>query len=353
MKPVFIHLIAALIVAAPLAPAAEPAPALTVTQPTDRAIFQRDEKGAAEVPIAVTIADGLAESVEVRAVRRNDKNPATEWAKVIPEMKLKLPAGWYQLEFRAMKAGAEVAATHVEHVGIGEVFITCGQSNSANYGQPPQKPTDDRISSMNFQSGRWAPSNDPQPGASGGGGSPWPLLGDILARKYDVPVGFVCLGIGSTEVSAWIPGAGGFGRLEKALQQVGPKGCRAVLWHQGESDSIAGTSADDYAKRLGAAITRSREIAGWELPWGVALASFHPSPQATVERQAVVVAGQRKIITTTPAVFQGPETDSYHTRGFLSDTVHFNEKGLAAHAQGWADALAPMLEATVPEVKAP
>lgn len=252
--------------------ATPPPLAFKVESPLDRAVFQRGKNGAADVPIAVTIADGLAESLEVHAVHHDDKRPATDWAKITPQMKLKLPAGWYQFEFRAMKAGAEVAVATVEHVGVGEVFITCGQSNSANYGQPPQKPVDDRISSMNFQTGQWARSNDPQPGASGGGGSPWPLLGDILARKYDVPVGFICLGIGSTEVSAWTPGAMGFGRLGKALKQVGPHGCRAVLWHQGESDSIAGTSADDYAKRLGAAITRTREIAGWELPWGVALA---------------------------------------------------------------------------------
>ncbi len=334
-----IHLIAAFLFAAPLLAQ------LTITHPTDRAIFQRDSNNLAEILIAVTIPDGLAESVEVRAIRRSDKRP-TDWAKVVPEMKLKLPAGWYQLEFRAKKAGAEVAAAKVEHVGVGEVFITCGQSNSANYGKPLQKPKDERISSMDFQTGLWTLSNDPQPGASGDGGSPWPLLGDILVGKYDVPIGFVCLGIGSTKVSAWTPGAKGFGRMESALQKVGPHGCRAVLWHQGESDSIAGTSSDDYANLLGAAITRSREIAGWELPWGVALASFHPDAKASTERQAAVVAGQKKTISSLPAVFQGAETDSFHTRGFLNGGVHFNEKGLAAHAQGWADALAPLMGKT-------
>lgn len=166
-----------------------------------------------------------------------------------------------------------------------------------------------------------------------------------------MPIGFVCLGIGSTQVSAWTAGAKNFGRLESALQKVGPHGCRAVLWHQGESDSIAGTSSADYAKLLGAAITSSRKIAGWELPWGVAWASFHPAAEASAKRQAAVVAGQKKVISSLPAVFKGAETDSFHTRGFLNDTVHFNEKGLAAHAQGWADALAPLLGKKVAKPK--
>jgi hypothetical protein len=56
------------------------------------------------------------------------------------------------------------------------------------------------------------------------------------------------------------------------------------------------------------------------------------------------VEGQQKVIATVAGVFQGPETDSFHTRGLLKDSVHFNAQGLAAHAQGWADALVPLME---------
>jgi hypothetical protein len=91
-------------------------------------------------------------------------------------------------------------------------------------------------------------------------------------------------------------------------------------------------------------IVQSRKDAGWDVPWGVALASFHPKPEATAERQAAIVAGQRKVIAKMPGVFKGPETDSFHTRGWLSDSVHFNAQGLAAHAQGWAEALKPAMD---------
>ncbi len=331
--------------------AAEEVSVLNVTQPTDRAIFQRDPNGLAEVPVAISMNGGLADTVEVRAINRKTQVPVKDWGEVSTGMKLELPAGWYQLEFRAMKTGALVTTASVEHVGVGEVFVTSGQSNSANHGQPPQKAEDERVSSRHFQTGLWQHGDDPQPGASGEGGSPWALLGDLLVKKHDVPVGFICVGVGSTAVSAWTPNGVCFARLQQALKLTGPHGCRAVLWHQGESDSIAGTSAEDYAKMLGETVARSRKDAGWDMPWGVALASFHPATEANAERQAAVVAGQRKVIATVPGLFQGPETDSYHTRGWLSDTVHFNAQGLAAHAQGWAHALAPLITNPKPAVK--
>ena len=229
---------------------------------------------------------------------------------------------------------------------MGEVFITCGQSNSANHGAPPQKAQDERVSSCHFGNGLWRHGDDPQPGASGKGGSAWALLGDLLAKKYDVPVGFICVGVGGTPVSFWTPRGRGYAQLKRALQIAGPQGCRAVLWHQGESDSMAGTTAGNYAQMLGSAIAQSRKDAGWDVPWGVALASFHPAPAATPARQAAVIEGQKKVITMVPNVFKGAETDSFHTRGWLADTVHFNAKGLAAHAQGWADALEKHIPST-------
>ena len=49
-----------------------------------------------------------------------------------------------------------------------------------------------------------------------------------------------------------------------------------------------------------------------------------------------------------PGVFQGPDTDSYHTRGWLSDAVHFNQDGLDAHARGWAAVLNDRIAGAAP-----
>ena len=133
-----------------------------------------------------------------------------------------------------MKAGSVVTTGGVERpVGVGEVFVTCGQSNSANYGNPPRKAQDDRVSSCNFQTGLWQHGDDPQPGEGGGGGSPWALLGDLLVKEYDVPVGFICVGVGSTAVSFWTPTGNGYRTLKQALQLAGKQGVRPAALASG------------------------------------------------------------------------------------------------------------------------
>ncbi len=284
------------------------------------------------------------DSVEVKVVDRASMKTVKDWTALGADHSsftntLELAGGWYQLEFQVKQGGKIVKTATLQHVGIGDVFVTLGQSNSANYGQPRQAAKSDCVSSCDFKTGQWRHGDDPQPGASGGGGSPWALLGDLLTQKTGLPVGFICVGVGSTRVAQWAPTGDCYGRLKSALALVGGNGCRAVLWHQGESDSILGTSAETYAQTLAQTITQSRLDAGWQVPWGVALVSFHPAAQATAERQKAIVAGQQQVIKVQPGVFQGPTTDGYKDKGFLADTVHFNADGLTAHAQGWLAAL--------------
>ncbi|MEI6647464.1 MAG: sialate O-acetylesterase [bacterium] len=316
---------------------------IRIESPADRAVFQRNDHAKGRLPIRCKVSVG---TVDLRVLDKATKAVVKDWFALTaaPEKgsfaaELELASGWYQLEFRAMNNGVMTETAKVEHVGIGEVFVTAGQSNSANHGRPTQVAKEDRVSTCDYKTGLWQHCADPQPAASGRGGSPWPLLGDLLVQKFKCPVGFICVGVGSTAVGQWATPTGCYPRLKMALQRVGKQGCRAVLWHQGESDSIAGTPAEGYAKKLTQVIEQSRQDAGWQVPWGVALASFHPSPVATPERQQAVIEGQKLVLAKVAGVFHGPETDSFHTRGFLGDSVHFNAQGLAAHAQGWADAL--------------
>jgi hypothetical protein len=179
----------------------------------------------------------------------------------------------------------------------------------------------------------WRHAYDPQPYAGGTGGSTWSRLGDVLADHFNVPIGFMSTGIGATRVDQWVPGAAYYPRLQAALAAAGPNGVRAFLWHQGESDSLASTSAATYAARLNSIIAQTRTDAGWAVTWGVALASYHPDSSAAQEAQ--VRAGQQSVIAGTAGVFQGADTDGYLALGFLHDGVHFNASGLLNHADQW------------------
>lgn len=295
-----------------------------------------------------------------------------DWQKISTEpidrylnTKILVPqGGWYRAEIRNGLDHNQVVRS--EEFGVGDVYIVAGQSNSANYGSVRLSPKDARIAA--FDGRKWQVANDPQPVAAGNQGSFVPALGDLLVEREGVPIGFASIGVGGTSVREWLPrgarferqpttGAncwkhaeGGFEstgelfhRLSERLMHFGPNGVKAVLWHQGESDAgqaRAGypqerqISGSDYRRYMDLLITRSREVAQWQVPWYVALATYHSEDDSADEefREA------QRDLTKLKAVYSGADTDSLRLE--YRDGVHFNEKGLRAHARLWSDSLA-------------
>ena len=292
--------------------AALAAASLSLSSPTERAVYQRNDENMANVPVKGTFT-GAVTRIEARAVMGLTTTP---WQVIDSEPSggnfsgtLSVTGGgWYNVQVRAFSGPSEAYADKVNRVGVGEVFVTAGQSNSANFGAPPQNPND-RVSALtSWSNGVWQHAIDPQPIANGSGGSPWPDFGDAMVAKWNVPIGLVSVGIGGRArrrvASRWLA-------LPAAQELAGvsrPNGTLAVLWHQGESDSIAGTSSATYASRLNAIITQSRVDAGWDVPWGVAIASYHPDSSSAQEAQ--VAAGQQSVIADDPLDFGGRPTTS-------------------------------------------
>ena len=106
--------------------------------------------------------------------------------------------GWYRLDIQEQSPdGVTEASVSVAQVGVGEVFVISGQSNSTNYGQFPQKITTGMVS--NFDGHHWVLANDPQPGVQdrSKNGSFIPAFGDALVKKYHVPIGIAATGAGA------------------------------------------------------------------------------------------------------------------------------------------------------------
>ena len=266
---------------------------------------------------------------------------------------------------------AAAAGNRVERVGVGEVFVVAGQSNSANHGESRLAPASDLVSSL-APDGTWRPAADPQPGASGDGGSFQPPLGDLLVERFGVPVGFVCCGIGATSVREWLPAGvpfpnpptvearvrrlpdgawesdgAAFAMLVERLRACGPEGFRAVLWHQGESDAnqadrsrtLAGPLYEEYLERV---IRGSRERLGRDDPWFVARATYHvPGDESSTDIRAAQGAVCRDRIALA-----GPDTDALGAafRDGGGKGVHFSAAGLVRHAEAWFEKIAPWLD---------
>lgn len=282
--------------------------------------------------------------------------------------------GWYRLEVRVTVDGKVVAESTVEHVGIGEVFVVAGQSNSANHGEVKQTTATKRVA--NFDGKRWQLANDPQPGASGGGGSFIPALGDAISTRFDVPVGFIACGIGATSVREWLPegssflnpptierrvqknsdgswqcNGDAFANLVSRMKSLGKSGFRAVLWHQGESDANQRDAARTlpgslYREYLTKVIKTSRREIGREVPWFVAQVSYH----VPGDEESPDIRDAQAALWRDGTALQGPDSDAL--KGDLRERngqgIHFSEKGLHEHGLAWANKVSPWLESRLP-----
>lgn len=283
---------------------------------------------------------------------------------------LSVPAGgWYRLEVRLIGSGTNIAEANVEHVGVGEIFVVAGQSNAANHGEEKQQARNPLV--VEFGNGNWHPAKDPEPGASGKGGSFMPAFGDAMAARFNVPIGIVAIAEGSTSVREWLPKndfmvappdtgrntilAGSnswvstgdlFNRIITAQQMLGTNGFRAVLWHQGESDCFEPAdrqiSPEIYRQYLQRVIGTSRAAAGWHVPWFVAQASYHPDhPDGSPELRAA-----QKSLATDGIALAGPNTDELGAewRQNNGKGIHFNARGLQKHGDLWAQIVGGWLQ---------
>ena len=343
---------------------------LVLTSPMDYQVFQREDRTKGRVTIAGTLPTGAKARFRWRGKSITGAVPE-EWIDLPVSaethafsIKVTLPAGgWYRLEVQAYQGETVLAQTQVGHVGMGEVFVVSGQSNSSNYGAEKLAPETGLVAS--FDGRTWGLANDPQGGCDGStGGSFIPAFGDALAKKYQVPIGVASTGQGATSVRQWLPQGvrvkqqpttGGmkqvgpaewessgelFDRLMRRCAFLGSRGFRAVLWHQGESDAgqaRSGYPADrqitgeQYFEFMSLLIRAAQQKAGWPVPWFTAQATYHSvgDPSDAEFRAAMKKSWDEGVSQ------EGPDTDAL--RAEYRSGVHFNGKGQREHGRLWAE----------------
>ena len=306
---------------------------IEIQSPRDYQVFQRKTATQGVVRLKGRAPTGIDRlEVQIRgdwlpvAVNKADGRFEAELA--VP------PGGWYACHVRATAGGRVSSSADVPHVGVGEVFVVAGQSNSANHGEEKQRTRTGMVAA--FDGAGWRLANDPQPGASGGGGSFMPAFGDAIAEHFKVPVGIVACGVGATSVRQWLPKGATFpnpptllggvaqlpdGRWESngtifsaftgRMKLLGPHGFRVVLWHQGESDANQKDPTRTlpeslYRQYLQQIIRDSRREIGWDASWFVAQVSYHvPGDEASPEIRAAQAA-----LWKEGMALEGPDSDS-------------------------------------------
>ena len=220
-----------------------------------------------------------------------------------------------------------------------KVIFTFRQSNSANHGQGLYFPTHNV---MNYFDGKIYPSQDPLIGATGEGGSVWNIVADkMIEEKMAKSVTIIPIGVGGVEIAAWAKGGFLHEKLISTVEQIKEKGIKPdyILWHQGESDNIAGTSTEEYIARFETIreVFRSRGI---KAPIVIAIVSYHPN---LVEKDngfnENIRKAQKQLSEKYDDIFIGPDTDNLDKVYQRADGIHFSTVGQKEHAEGWIEAI--------------
>ena len=320
--------------------------------------------GQADVAIEVDVPVPIDRATAVARVVPIEGPPAVAepvWTRVdlVPGAKaglhvgrLLVPArGWFRLEVRIVRAdGSPPLTASVEPVGVGEVFLIAGQSYATNTNDEKLTVADPRkrVAARDWATGAWRVANDPQPAPDGSdGGSIWPAVGDELAARLGVPIGFANVAWGGTSSAQWQPGTELHDRLVATGKSLGR--FRAVLWQQGESDVINHTSTDDYV----AAMERIRAGAvrawGFEPAWLCAKSTHHPTVYNDPEGEGRIRGAVDRLVLM-PGFGLGPDTDALQgdSRGDVNSRRHFSAIGQKRAAALWAGVLFERL-ATIPK----
>jgi acyl-CoA thioesterase-1 len=254
-----------------------------------------------------------------------------------------VPAGgWYHLEVRIRSAdSSDDQVFQTAQFGVGEVFVVAGQSYATNTNDERLKVADakHRVVSLDTTTGGWREAHDPQPTPDGSdGGSIWPATGDLLVEALQVPVGFVNVAWGGTSSAQWLPGE----KLHTGLIQGGHRAghFRAVLWQQGESDVIEGTSAEQYIANIKSTQRAALRAWGFEPVWLLAKSTHHPTVYHKPEEEQRI-RGAIEQLSAMQGFGAGPDTDTLQgeNRGDAKSRRHFSPIGQQRAAKLWADAL--------------
>ena len=254
--------------------------AIIESGPSDWQIVQQDGNGSGSLEVAGRWVGEAPGKVQLRLVMENTSLPATpslDWQDAKTNVDgtwraalKKIPAGGlYRLETRynpkSNPAGEWSPRGDMRHfLGVGDLWVIAGQSNSAGYGRGPVHDPPTLGVHLFRNSEQWALATHPlnestdtkhsvNREVANSGHSPYLHFGRFVQQEMGFPVGLIQTSLGGSPLTAWNPTEPGeavlYDNMLHCIQLVGGR-VRGVLWYQGESDTGTEESATSYEKRF-------------------------------------------------------------------------------------------------------
>ncbi|MFZ2656210.1 MAG: sialate O-acetylesterase [Victivallales bacterium] len=321
----------------------------------DWQIFQRNAKGTADINISGRWgADNEVEFVEARIVREESGVPLSsklDWTQMKTHsdgtwngILKNVPAGGlYRLEThlveKANKAHEWAKRGDMRHfIGVGDLWIIAGQSNSAGYGRGPSyDPPEMGIHVFN-NAMKWAiatqPLNESTDTAhpsnrenANSGHSPWLHWARIIKSETGLPIGLIQTSLGGSPLVSWNPTEpGGHPLYDTMIQVVESAGGSAsgVLWYQGCSDTAPKESVS-YEKRFIAAVKAWRKALKNQKLFVLTVQIgrvYGPAPDEGQKGWSIIREAQRQVPHKIDGVAVIPTLDLP-----LSDLIHISPAG--------------------------
>ena len=376
---------------------------VSISYPHNRQVFQRNNANEANFSILGNCAVS-ANSVQVKLVPvQVNQGTLLDWTSLdanpaggLFQGQVKAKGGWYTLWIRSLVNGKAVDSTSLSRIGVGENFIIAGQSNAQGVWRPDEKgASEDRVNCANVYSFELGEenidsdyrflgtynldfpftdfaqmSNRTAIGPMALSKYYWAQLGDSLVNKLNVPVCFFNVAWGGTSIRNWAESSRGiasenpwvagrfypvgfpFINLKRAAEIYGLKlGIRAILWHQGETDTYHNNIDENKFKEyLAEIVSNLRKQTGLSIPWVIsevsAISSYlsNGTTCSPISYNNNIISAQQAFVNDRllEEVYSGPNTDQVEiprSNDTYASCVHFTPQAYGRVAELWEDKL--------------
>ncbi len=303
-------------------------------------IFQQ-EKGFARITLSGQwqYQDAASPQVYVCVKKEDTGEPIIWWTKCIMNgsnwsIALDVPAGGlYNIESclvpdRPVWTEWAIRGDMISHIGVGDLYVIAGQSNSAGYGKDfVYDPCELGVHILK-NDGYWHLATHPLQDSTGAVGTPLNMdtantghslylsFAKYLKRELNYPIGLIQTAKGGSQIDAWSANGGELYENMMARIQSSGGAVKGIVWYQGCSDAT-GELCPSYSDKFMAWLNALRtDLQSPQLPVFVFQLNRCYSPKTEDSDYAWgMIREQQRRFDILPHVYVIPTTDSVTSDG--------------------------------------